>query len=1059
MTRLFALLFMFCCVSQVVFAAADPNTQIQFNRDIRPILADACFHCHGPDPGSRKVGLRLDTEAGFFGDRTDGPTVKAGKPAESPLFQRITSTDTDEVMPPPKAHRVLKPEEKEAIRLWIAQGAQWQPHWSFIKPEAPPPPVVKNKKWAREPLDTFILAKLEANNLQPAPEADRRTLARRAALDLTGLPPSLEKLDTFLADKSPDAYEKYVDSLMASPQYGEHRARYWLDAARYADTHGLHFDNYREMWLYRDWVIKAINNNMPFDQFTIEQLAGDLLPKPTEEQLIATGFHRCNMTTNEGGTIPEENLAMYARDRVETTSWVWLGLTANCAVCHDHKFDPITQKDFYAMSAFFRNTTQGALDGNIRDSAPVLRLPMGDDAKRWDALPAEIGAAKKTIEERKKAIAPEFDTWLANAKPDEWVASVDKNGAPALYFPFNEEKPIDQIPATVKGAATTVKASEAYAWEDGGKYGKAPKLNGKTVIALPEAGDYDKEQKYSYGCWLKLDKDHSGSGAIMARMDDGADFRGWDLWVQDKEIGAHFINKWPDDAMKVVTVGNTLKPGNWQHVFVTYDGSGKAEGVKVYVDGKVQKVKFEQNRLKSTIKSTAPLTVGQRKNGNKLDQALVQDLRLYDREVSDAEVRRLAVAPRLAAFIAQPEKDRQKKDRDELFGIFTDGDAQLAAANDSVQKLEAEQKAIKDRAPVTHIMEEKKDSKPMAYILDRGEYDKKKDQVDAAVIQVLHKLPEGAPHNRLGLAQWLVSRENPLTPRVIVNRIWQEFFGTGIVKTAEDFGIMGDAPSNQLLLDQLAADFRGDWDMKRLVRSIVTSSAYRQSAQTTPDKIDKDPENRWISRGPRFRMDAEMIRDYALEAAGLLSTHMGGPSVHPYQPEGIWDVVGMPESNTRHYKQDTGEALYRRSVYTFWKRAAPPPSMEILNAPSREVSCVRRERTNTPLQALVTLNGPQFIEAARVLAERSLKATADDNSCLDRIALRVLCRPLNAAERDVVMNMKKELAEHYAAAPADAKTLIEEGERKPDPALEPVKLATWTMVCNQMLNLDEALNK
>jgi len=1039
---------------------AEPDDALRFNRDIRPLIANACFQCHGPDPGGRKGKLRFDREEGFFGAREGGPTVVKGKPEASPLYLRIVSKDPDEVMPPAKAHRILKPAEKDLIRKWIAQGAPWEPHWAFIKPERPALPVVKNEKWVRNPVDRFVLARLEALGLSPAPEADRRTLARRLSLDLTGLPPEPDLVETFLADTSADAYGKLVDKLLESPRYGEHRARYWMDAARYADTHGLHFDNFRDIWPYRDWIINAFNRNQPFDQFTIEQLAGDLLPNPTQEQIVATGFHRCNITTNEGGTIAEENLANYARDRVETTSWVWLGLTANCAVCHDHKFDPITTKDFYSMSAFFRNTTQGALDGNIRDTAPVLVLPKAEDKARHDAIPKELADAKAVIAERKKALRVDFDKWLETAKAEDWDAEVAKIGEPSFHLPLASEYPLGTIDGVHDGKPLTATPRGSLRWEDSGRHGLAVHLDGKSPIEIgTDVGSFEKDGARSFGCWVHLPKTYSVSASILARMDDDDGFRGWDLSAQDGEFTTHLVHHWQDDAIKVVTTGKAAKPGIWQHVFVTYDGSGKGEGFKIFVDGKDVKVKIESNTLKSTTQTATPFLLGQRKKSMALTGASLQDLRIYGKKLAPGDVRRLALQEKARTLLAKTPADRKPKEKDEIFDVTAEGDPDLAAVIAKQTALEAEQKAIRERASVAHVMEEKKDSMPTANILFRGDYDKPRDKVEAGVFSALHKLPPDAPKNRLGLARWLASPENPLTPRVTVNRFWQELFGTGIVKSAEDFGIMGDAPSHPELIDWLAAEFRETWDVKKTLRLLVTSATYRQSSVATKEKLEKDPANRLLSRGPRFRMDAEMIRDAALEASGLLAAKIGGPSVKPYQPEGVWDAVGMRESNTKVYKRDTGEGLYRRSLYWFWKRMAPPASLEILNAPSREVSCLRRERTNTPLQALVTLNDPQMVECARALAETAMKNGSDDAARLRIISIRVLSRPLNDKEAAVVGRVRAGLLAHYKGKPEDAKALLSVGESKADAALDPAELAAWTMVCNQVLNLDEALNK
>lgn len=1049
---------LFACGTSAPLPAADA---VQFNRDIRPILADACFHCHGPDPGARKAGLRLDTEAGFFTAREkdgkkESPTIVRGQPGQSPLYQRLTTTDEDDIMPPKKEHKDLKPSQIALVRTWIEQGAPWQPHWAFIKPERAPLPAVQNEAWIRNPIDRFVLAKLEQNGLAPAPEADRPALARRLSLDLTGLPPAPEVVAAFVNDTAPDAYEKLVDQLMKSEHWGEHRGRYWLDAARYADTHGLHFDNYREMWPYRDWVISAFNQNQPFDQFTLEQIAGDLLPDPTESQLIATGFQRCNITTNEGGTIDEENLALYATDRVQTMGWVFMGLTTNCGQCHDHKFDPFTQRDFYSMAAFFRNTTQPPKDGNVKDSTPSLVVPAMSDRPRWNALPGEIAAANEAKTQRKQQARREFTQWLASAKPETLDEDIPCEGLVA-HVPLNEGAG-NEVNG-ICGAPMKFKATGEVAWRPDGKLGPAPVLKAGATFDLGDLGDYEKNQKFSYGAWIRAGR-NGVFGGIIARMDEKNGYRGWDLFQSDRSLAVHIVDQWPDNAIKVETQKPVLRPGQWQHVFVTYDGSGKPGGVKIYLNGEEQKLKVTNNTLtaKSSIRTTTSLRIGQRSDTQIFDGGSVQDARLYSRKLEAAEVNKIASIGPLRAMLASAKRTPQQQNA--LYDHYlATRDEAYVALDKKYDALEDERKAIKDRSPVTHIQEEVKGAKPMAYILMRGQYDKKGDQVEANAPGFLNPLPEGAPRNRLGLAQWVVSADNPLTARVTVNRFWQELFGSGIVKTSEDFGIMGAPPSHPELLDWLAVEFReSGWNVKKLFRLLVTSATYRQSPNTTPAKLEKDPANKLLSRGPRFRMDAEMIRDYALAASGTLSPKMGGPSVKPYQPDHVWDQVGI--GNTRDYKQDSGESLYRRTVYDFWKRMAPPPNMDIFNAPAREVTCVRRDRTNTPLQALVTMNDPQFVEAARNLAQRALlQGGTDEARTMDYIARRVLCRPLKDVEKPVIQASENDLLAFYRSRPDDAKALIAVGESKADAKLNPAELAAWTMVCNQMLNLDEVLNK
>ncbi len=1047
-------------VGALVPAATGAEVALQFNRDIRPLLSDNCFHCHGPDSGTRKAGLRLDTREGLYGATKDeGPVLTAGDPARSALWKRITTTDPDDLMPPAESHRELSPAQRQTLKQWIEQGAPWQPHWAFLKPERPPLPAVKTPGWARNPIDSFILARLESIGLAPAPEADPRTLARRLALDLTGLPPSTEAVEALVRDGSDKAWDAYIGRLMASPAWGEHRGRYWLDAARYADTHGLHFDNYREMWPYRDWVIQAFNANQPFNQFTVEQLAGDLLPNPTDDQLVATGFHRCNPTTNEGGTIEEENLSNYARDRVETTSWVWLGLTANCAVCHDHKFDPIPTRDFYSMAAYFRNTTQGGFDGNVKDSNPSVVVPSTEtDRVRWQALPDQIATEQQRIANRRRDARPDFGSWLAEVRPDSLGAAASTSNL-VVHALLNEgEGNRFRLEVGPTAEATSVKPPE---WKPDGRLGPAAVLTTDTTPNLGDIGDFERDQPFSYGAWVRV----PGAGtfqSVLARMDQGSDFRGWDLFTHDRNYAVHIVNRWPANALKVVTTDNPLQPGEWQHVFVTYDGSSKPAGLRIFINGRPARTRGETDTLTDSIRTTVPLRVGQRSKDQFLSNGQVQDVRVYSRTLAPDEVRSLAEDSPAQLLLALPAERRTASHTNALFEFYLlNRDPGFTQARAELARLEAERNAIKARSPVTHVQRERMDSMPVARVLFRGLYDKPRDTVTAGPFSVLHPLPEGSPTNRLGLAQWIVSPENPLTARVTVNRFWQEIFGTGLVRTVDDFGVVGENPINQELLDWLAVEFQSSgWNVQHLFRLMVSSAAYRQATTVTPEKLARDPANRLLSRGPRFRMDAEMVRDYALAVSHLLNPTVGGPSVKPYQPEGVWEAVAMPESNTRRYQRDSGEALYRRSLYTFWKRSAPPALMDVFNAPSRETCAVLRERTNTPLQALATLNDISFIEVARVLAQDLLRQHPDDDrQVIDLMARRILARPLKTAEVEVVSGTLRDLLAHYTGHPADAAEVLKHGEAKPDPELAAPRVAAFTLVANQLLNLDEALNK
>jgi hypothetical protein len=1030
-----------------------PAAAVAFNRDIRPILIETCFRCHGPDSAARKAGLRLDQREAAM----KAGVLAPGKPDESEVLRRVFSTDASEVMPPRAAHKDLTAAQKERLRQWIAAGAVYEPLWSFIPPVRSQPPAVKNPAWARNAIDHFILATLEQRGLQPAPEADRRTLARRLSLDLTGLPPSPAEIEAFVADRAPDAYEKLVERFLQSEHWGEHRARYWLDAARYADSHGIHFDNYREMWTYRDWVIGAFNRNLPFDRFTVEQLAGDLLPTPTPEQQIATGFNRCNITTNEGGAIAEEYLVLYTRDRTETTARVWLGLTAGCAVCHDHKFDPLSQREFYQMAAFFNNTTQAAMDGNVKDTPPGVFVPPAKDRDRWSALGKELVDAKQAAEARKTAARGDFDRWLATGAAKSLAATVPGEGL-RLHVPLSEGQG-DVVRAVLDGQPRTFKPTAEIAWDPGHVAKESFTPRARVTLEIAEAGDFDDRQPFSYGVWARLSQP-GPTGALVARMDDQHAFRGWDLWLENGHLATHLIHQWPNDALQVVS-NAAIAPGGWHHLLATYDGSRLAAGVKIYVDGQLQPTGVAVQTLKNTIRTGVPLSIAQRHTSSRLENVALQDLRIYGRALPAAEVERLVRSTRAVWLAGKPAGERTDAEKQELFDWWLPAlDRPYAEFTARAGALEQEQARLKSQGSMALVMQERSEA-PTAYVLFRGEYDKRRDAVSPATPAFLPPMPADAPKNRLGFARWLLRADHPLTARVAVNRFWQEIFGTGLVRTAEDFGVNGEFPSHAELLDWLAVEFReSGWDVKKLFRLLVTSAAYRQSAVLTPEKLQQDPQNRLVSRGPRFRMDAEMVRDCALAASGLLAAKIGGPSVRPYQPDGVWEAVAMIGSDTRNYRRDGGESLYRRSLYTFWKRAAPPASMDILGAPSREVCTVRRERTNTPLQALVTLNDPQFVEAARHLAERALKEggqTAEERLTL--MARRLAARPFGPEESRVALAALDDLLRYYKAHPAEAQKLLAVGESKPDPALDVPLLAAWTMLANQLMNLDEVLNK
>ncbi|BCX46444.1 bacterial Ig-like domain (group2) [Haloferula helveola] len=1030
--------------------------EVTFNEHIQPILSEYCYQCHGPDEKTRypeEEPLRLDLADEAFKPRENGtPVIIKGDAEASLLVKLLHSTDKDTVMPPPESHKELDATQIALLEAWVDQGAEYQDHWAFLPVERP---EVPESDWGRNGIDPFVEARLRSHDLEPNPDEDPARLYRRLHFDLTGLPPSPEELDNFLKSAGSGidaAYEAEVDRLLATTESAEHFARYWLDAARYADTHGIHIDNYRAIWPYRDWVIRALERNMPWDEFTIEQIAGDMLPDPTLDQQVATGFHRCLPTTGEGGAIAEEYLAIYAQDRTDTTGAVWLGLTMGCASCHDHKFDPISMKDTYSFNAFFRNTPMSALDRNNAEHPPNVFVPLHEDRPRFAALADEKNKAEEDLKARRSGARQDFDQWLAAAKIDGGV-EVDSTLALRLPLASEQESIVGELDGQPQEWQAKLPRIDA-------PLGKAAVISEKP-LDLGDHLSFSRSDQVTFGGFIYTEG--KPTGAVIARMDPNAAYRGWDLYLQSGQPAAHVIDRWPDAASKIVAK-QALNQKSWQHVMVTFDGTKSGhQSLSVYVDGKRVPSSTEPNTVGGTIETKVPLRLGSRHgDDSKLTKGKValQDFRFYRRLLTPAEISDLASNALLRDILETPADNRTKKQMDRLFEYYVSSiDPPSIELRKKIDALAKEEADIRSRGSVSLVMEEKKDSEAFAHILNRGVYSDKGEKVTADTPASLPPMPEGAPKNRLGLAQWLVAKENPLPARVAMNRLWAQLFGTGIVETVGDFGIMGARPTHPKLLDWLASEFMDNgWDYRRMIKLMVMSSTYRQSATIPPAKLETDPSNALLSRGPRFRLDGEELRDMALAASDLLIDEVGGPPVKPYQPEGIWSAVAMPQSNTRNYKQDTGEKLYRRSIYTFWKRTAPHPAMEIFNAPTREVTCVARERTNTPLQAFVTLNDPQFVEASRRLAEHAL-SEGDFDSRLDFISTRLIARKLVDEERAAVRKTLDDATKAFTADNEAAKTLISEGESEPNPDLPVAEVAAWTIVSSQILNLDEALTK
>jgi hypothetical protein len=1053
-----------------------PET-VSFNEHIQPILSENCYECHGPDAETRypeNEPYRLDLAESALAPREDGQRVIIpGDPEASLLVKLIHSDDPDVVMPPPDSHRSLDPGQIALLEKWIDQGAEYQAHWAFLPVERPEAP---ESEWGSSPIDGFIDARLAANGLEPnGPEAPAR-LVRRLYFDLTGLPPSPEEVAAFeraAAEDLDSAVAETADRLLDTSESAEHFARYWLDAARYADTHGIHIDNYRAIWPYREWVVRAFRENMPWDQFTIEQIAGDLLPDPTLDQLVATGFHRCLPTTGEGGAIAEEYLAIYAQDRTDTTAAVWLGLTMGCASCHDHKFDPISTEENYSFNAFFRNNTMAAMDRNRADHPPNVFVPLMEDRERFKTLNSEIEATENALAERRESARSDFEAWLPAARIAP-VREIDSTLSFRLPLDRGDEK---EIRGEARGEGQTWKANLPIVE---GPLGPARQISGQ-VVELGDHASFERSDAVSFGGFVRIEGKPSGS--VISRMDPEQALRGWDLWLSEGQIGSHVIDRWPDAANKLVAP-ERLENGKWHHVMVVFDGSKSGhQAQSIYIDGKRVRAGAEPNSVGGDIVARVPLVLGARAGGeNPLEggKVALHDFRFYRRALPAEEIRDLAENSALRTILDTPADQRSEPQAKRLYEHFLKAvDEPTRELTRRLDKLQSELAAIRERGSVSLVMEEKPDSEPTAHVLERGDYSNKGKRLPAATPAILPPMPEDAPNNRLGLARWLVSDDNPLTPRVTMNRLWNQIFGTGIVETVGDFGIMGARPTHPQLLDWLAAEFvDSGWDYRHMVKTLVTSASYRQSAIVSPEELEADPDNRLLSRGPRFRLDGEQIRDLALDASDLLAGKIGGPPVKPYQPEGVWSAVAMPQSNTRNYKQDSGASLYRRSLYTFWKRTAPHPSMEIFNAPSREITCVARERTNTPLQAFVTLNDPQFVEASRRLAENALRAHPGETppegadsaveisaprsrfeNRLDFIATRLLARPLDEDEKPHVRHTLESALESFRADPGAAEAFVSVGETDPDPGLDVTEVAAWTLVANQILNLDETLNK
>ena len=1024
----------------------------EFARDVLPILSDHCFSCHGPDEASRQAGLRLDIRERALTTNDGVSAIVPGEPDSSEMIRRVFAGNGD-VMPPPEALKRLTNVEKDVLLRWVSGGAPYERHWAFRAPRQSDPPAVRQTTWPRNAVDRFVLKKLESAGLKPASAVPRHTWLRRVTLDLTGLPPTIEELDTFLSDRSPDAERNVVDRLLTSEAHAERMTMHWLDSARYADTNGYNNDEIRTMWPWRDWVISAFHSGMTYDQFLTEQIAGDLLPNPTIAQRVATGFNRNHVLTTEGGIILEEYQAEYVADRVHTVATTFMGISLQCARCHDHKFDPFTQRDFYRFAAYFNNIPDTLVRyDTVRMADPVLKVPSPAQQQELDELNARKQKLAAELQTLTESIDSRVAAWEAGLTPK----AVAELSSPELiaWFRFDEKHgnaTEDSVETDRSGLIHGPISREK------GVAGLALKFGGSAWVDAGQIGVFDSDDQFSLAAWCRPTR---SGGAILSKMDDANGFRGYDLVCINGKLECHVAHHWPDRAIRVVTK-QPVSLNEWHHVVATYDGSRQATGLQLFVDGRRQELDVTaDSRLDGPLTTDKPFHIGKRSTSIPF-HGLIDDVQVFAVRLSAAEVLQLAKgrAPeRLSAILAVRPAERSQPQREQLNRFYVDRiDADLRKTRDELQTTHGRVAAVNQAIPVTMIMQEMEERRP-THILIRGQYDRIGSEVGPGLPASLAGDAVRAGRTRLDLARWLTDPAHPLTARVAVNRWWEMLFGMGLVETVEDFGVQGARPSHPELLDWLAMELiRQKWNQRAILKLMVLSSTYRQSSDVAPQQLEVDPQNRLLSRAPRWRLPAEVIRDNALAISGLLHRQAGGPSVRPYQPAGLWEDVSVERRD--RYVADTGPGLYRRSMYTFWKRTCPPPAMLVFDAPDRETCVIRRARTNTPLQALVLLNDPTYVEAARAFAERIMHHHADDTDRLNfawRCAAARLPRDLEYA---VASDLLTAARQRFHARPDAAKKLLSVGDSKMDASLEAAELAAWTSLASILLNLDETISK
>lgn len=1023
-------------------AASAQTPPLSFNRDVRPILSDNCFACHGPDKGNRKAELRLDLrEAATAPAESGDVAIVPGDVKKSVLVERIFESDESIVMPPPKSHKKLTAAQKETLKRWIAEGAKYEKHWAFI----PVQPVTATKPGDESPIDAAVSAALAKRQLQLQPEAERNTLLRRVSFDVTGLPPTPEEVIAFEKDREPGAYERVVDRLLESPRFGERMAVDWLDIARYADSYGFQVDRPREMWPWRDWVIRAFNDNLPFDRFITWQLAGDLLPNATEEQILATAFNRLHQQESEGGSVEEEYRVEYVADRVQTVATAFLGLTFECSRCHDHKYDPVTQRDYYGLFAMLGNIDEAGLYAFFTPSMPTPAMPLLDAAakEKQASLRRVVAEEEQKVAALRTAKEPAFAEWL-KSRPSEVAlpGEIGRFDFDTLVKNKLANALNEKTPATLKGDNKLVP----------GVHGQAVEFTGDDAVDLP-FGNFRSNEPFSVSLWLNTpDRKERAVVFHRSRAWTDAASRGYELLIEDGNLKWSLIHFWPGDAISI-RAREPLAVNTWTHVVVTNDGSGRAAGLRMFVNGKPLATEVERDSLTRDITGGGGDTIAlaERFRDRGFKGGAIDDFRVFTRELSSLEVLATFQPDAATALLAKDAKLLSDEERTTLIEYFlAAADAEYAKQLAALSAARGEMVSFASGQKEIMVMRELPEPKP-AYILFRGEYNQRREEVSMGVPEWLLAFPAGAPRNRLGLAQWLTDPRHPLTARVTVNRIWQSIWGHGLVKSTEDFGSQGARPVYPEVLDSLAAQFiASGWDVKALVKTIVMSRTYRQRSIADAKTMADDPDNEWLARGPRMRLSAEMVRDNALAAAGLLAERLGGAPVNPYElSEGF-----KPENPSG------GDGVYRRSLYTNWRRTSAPPAMVAFDAPRRAVCISRRDRTDSPLQALILMNGVQYVEAARVLGEKLHQgANGEVRAMIEQGFLRCLSRQPDAKEIDISTRLYNEQLAYFRQSPAEAEKLLNSGNARRDASIPAPEAAAAAVLAQALLNHDACVVK